>query len=73
MNLFVTLTSDADVKRDLNFDPANPAVFSSWQSVSSNPEVFNQKELNHLIPDMNLSKENSGLLAFSIKEKNLQK
>lgn len=73
MNLFVTLTPDADVKRDLNFDPVNPAVFSSWQSVSSNPEVFNQKELNHLIPDMNLSKENSGLLAFSIKEKNLQK
>lgn len=73
MNLFVTLTPDADVKMDLNFDPANPAVLSSWQSVSSNPEVFNQKELNHLIPDMNLSKKNSELLAFSIKEKNLQK
>ena len=37
------LTPDAD--GNLDFDPADPAMCSSWHSVTSNPEVFNQKEL----------------------------
>lgn len=48
---------------ELGFDSADPALSSSWHSVKFNPEVFNQKELNDLILDINVSEENSKLLA----------
>ena len=56
MNLF-TATPDGDVSMDSDFNPADPAVASSSRSVSSNPEVSNQRKLNDLICDTNLSKE----------------
>ena len=56
---------------DHDFDAADRAASSFSQSISSNPEVFNQLELNDLIRDMNLSKENSELLASRLKEKHL--
>ena len=42
--IYDTLTHDADMNPD--FDPADPAMSSSWESLSSNPEAFNQKQLN---------------------------
>ena len=58
-----TSTPDVDVNMELGFDSADPALSSSWHSVKFNPEVFNQKELNDLILDINVSEENSKLLA----------
>ena len=42
-SIYNALTSDADVNMDTDFDLADTAMSWSWQSVSSSPEVFNQK------------------------------
>lgn len=62
-SFYDTSTPDVDVNMELGFDSADPALSSSWHSVKFNPEVFNQKELNDLILDINVSEENSKLLA----------
>ena len=61
-SFYDTSTPDVDVNMELGFDSADPALSSSWHSVKFNPEVFNQKELNDLILDINVSEENSKLL-----------
>ena len=65
--LYETLALDADVKMNEGFDPVDPAMSSSWRSVSSNAECFNQKELSKLTRDLNFSKENLELLASRLK------
>lgn len=67
--IYDTLTPDAYVNMDPDFDPADPAMSPSWQSVSGNPECFNQKELIDQISNMNLRKENLILLASRLREK----
>ena len=62
-SFYDTSTPEVDVNMELGFDSADPALSSSWHSVKFNPEVFNQKELNDLILDINVSEENSKLLA----------
>lgn len=62
-SFYDTSTPDVDVNMELGFDSADPALSSSWHSIKFNPEVFNQKELNDLILDINVSEENSKLLA----------
>ena len=62
-SFYDTSTPDVDVNMELGFDSADPALSSSWHSVKFNPEVFNQKELNDLILYINVSEENSKLLA----------
>ena len=62
-SFYDTSTPDVDVNMELGFDSADPAMSSSWHSVKFNPEVFIQKELNNLILDINVSEENSKLLA----------
>ena len=62
-SFYDTSTPDVDVNMELGFDSADPALSSSWHSVKFNPEVFNQKEFNDLILDINVSEENSKLLA----------
>ena len=62
-SFYDTSTPDVDVNMELGFDSADPALSSSWHSVKFNPEVFNQKKLNDLILDINVSEENSKLLA----------
>ena len=62
-SFYDTSTPDVDVNMELGFDSANPVMSSSWHSVKFNPEVFSQKELNDLILDINVSEENSKLLA----------
>ena len=62
-SFYDTSTPDVDVNMELGFDSADPALSSSWHSVKFNPEVFNQKELNDLILDINVSEENSKLSA----------
>ena len=62
-SFYDTSTPDVDVNMELGFDSVDPALSSSWHSVKFNPEVFNQKELNDLILDINVSEENSKLLA----------
>ena len=37
----------------------------------TDPQPFNQSELNDLVRDLNLSKESSEILASCLKEKNL--
>ena len=49
---------------DPDFDPAGPTMSSSLQSVTTNREVFNAKELNDSILGVNLSSQNSELLSF---------
>ena len=62
-SFYDTSTPEVDVNMELGFDSADPALSSSWHSVKFNPEVFNQKEFNDLILDINVSEENSKLLA----------
>ena len=61
-SFYDTSTPDVDVNMELGFDSADPAMSSSWCYVKFNPEVFNLKELNDLILDINVSEENSKLL-----------
>lgn len=44
---------------------------SEWEGETSTPKLFSQNELSDLIRDLNLSKQESELLASRLKEKNL--
>ena len=70
-SFYDTSTPEVDVNMELGFDSADPALSSSWHSVKFNPEVFNQKELNDLILDINVSEENSKTIGFQDSRKNL--
>ena len=43
----------------------------NFLAISNQTQLFDQKNLNYLIKDLNLSKESPGVLASRLKDKNL--